>query len=166
MANLTDSSYFVREISIPNIEGTAPVVTANIALLNGFISVREPEYLTALMGKAMYDEFVIGLEVVTPDAKWTALQGLLMNPTTKESAIADYVFYWFQRNAITRNSGSGETQAKTENSETANPGFRMAQAYNSAISKARVIANQIDRSIYPSFKPDWLFFTKLNTFNI
>jgi len=74
--SLIDSSYFVTgEYEIANIVGAAEVVTTNVAKLTTFITKYEPEYIQALLGITLYDEFIAGLAVTpTPEAKWTDLK--------------------------------------------------------------------------------------------
>ena len=50
--------------------------------------------------------------------------------TNKKSLIADYVYYWYQRNNHTQTATTGENKAVNENSTIANPALKMVKAWN------------------------------------
>lgn len=50
--------------------------------------------------------------------------------TNKESLIANYVYYWYQRNNHTQTATTGENKAANENSLIANPALKMVRAWN------------------------------------
>lgn len=58
---------------------------------------------------------------------------LAINTTTgtnKKSLIANYVYYWYQRNNHTQTATTGENKAVNENSTAASPALKMVRAWN------------------------------------
>jgi hypothetical protein len=134
---LIDKSYFVLEINIPT--GSVPVLDR----LNGFIEQYEIEFLHKVLGYPLADQFIAGYAAVPPAQKWVNLatgttytlngktikwNGLLMT-TPKRSPIANYIYYWYSRDAHTKTSTMGETKAKVENSEPITPAWKMVAAW-------------------------------------
>jgi hypothetical protein len=50
--------------------------------------------------------------------------------TAKKSLIANYVYYWYQRNNWTQTATTGENKAVNENSTAATPALKMVRAWN------------------------------------
>lgn len=50
--------------------------------------------------------------------------------TNKKSLIANYVYYWYQRNNHTQTATTGENKAVNENSTAASPALKMVRAWN------------------------------------
>lgn len=64
------------------------------------------------------------------------LPTLAINQTTgdsKESLIANYVYYWYMRKEATQTTAIGEVATKAENATRTNPGAKMARAYNQMV---------------------------------
>jgi len=105
-------NYFVGELQIPNLTGSAPAVTPRVNELLWFIKKYEPEFLELLLGEDLYLEFSAGIAATTPEAKWTTLKnkiyqidsvnGIYMSPA------AAYVYYHFMRNSQTATTSVGE----------------------------------------------------------
>lgn len=58
---------------------------------------------------------------------------LAINTTTgtnKKSLIANYVYYWYQRNSHTQTATTSEVKAVNENSSIASPALKMVRAWN------------------------------------
>lgn len=58
---------------------------------------------------------------------------LAINTTTgtnKKSLIANYVYYWYQRNNHTQTATTGENKAVNENSTIASPALKLVRAWN------------------------------------
>lgn len=156
---LTDSSYFVAELFLPN-------VTNNINLLNLIIAKREAEWMNKVLGIAFYKLFRDGLAVSVPDARWVALRdggmyayngidGLWLgfNNDTKQSPTANYCYYWYTRQNATQTTDGGETVAKMENSIPISNLTKQARAWNEMCDwqvnlVSYLLANQ---STYPEF---------------
>jgi hypothetical protein len=93
------------------------------------------------------------------------------------SPIAGYVYYLWQRDIITSMTGIGVVKSKGENSVTADPGWKMIDAWNQMALdvfklwqylEATWYANPNDQ-VYPSYdrtKIDYAFFQPMNTFGI
>ena len=107
-------SYFIGELQIPNITGSAPAVTPRVNELQWFINKYEPEYLRLLLGDDLYTAFAAGIAAVTPEAKWTALKnkiyvidsvnGVYLSPG------AGYVYYHYMCNAMSVTTSVGEVK--------------------------------------------------------
>lgn len=115
---LIDKTYFVGELNIPN--------TGNAAILerlNFFIAKYEVEFLKKVFGTALYNAYATGIVVTpTPDQIWVDLRDGkeyllnsdnynwfgLRNETTKQSPIANYVYYWWLRSDTTPKPDDGE----------------------------------------------------------
>jgi hypothetical protein len=115
---IIDKTYFVGELNIPDTGD--PAVEER---LNFFIAKYEVEFLRKIFGQALYNAYVAGIAVTpTPDPIWTDLRDGkeyivnsnnykwfgLRNETTKQSPIANYVYYWWLRS---------DTKAKPDNAE-------------------------------------------------
>ena len=140
--SVIDSSYFVGERSVPNITGTHPAVTVNLASLDRLILIYEKDYLTRLLGKTLYDEFIAALALSTEWA--TGLRDALRDSTLKTSPIADYVWYFWMRQQATLITTGGATEQKSENSVNVSPSRLMTEAYNSAIKGTWDVINYLD----------------------
>lgn len=134
---LIDSTYFVGELNIANTD-TVPV-QENLQL---FINKYEPKFLKMLLGNTLYNEYLIGITPVPVDPptdpvtfepipqKWLDLQDQLRNITTKVSPIANYIYFFFVRDAVLYNSGTGVQQAEGENSIRGNSQIKTVRAWN------------------------------------
>lgn len=50
--------------------------------------------------------------------------------TNKKSLIANYIYYWYQRNSWTHTATTGEVKPQNENAVIANPALKMVRAWN------------------------------------
>ena len=118
MSTYLTVDYFIGELNIPNITGTSPAAVANANNLKWFITEYEPQFLEMLLGEDLYAEFLAGMAVVTPDAKWTALKNKIYLTDTPNgiylSPAANYVYYHYQRDHITVTASTGETKNAKE----------------------------------------------------
>lgn len=67
------------------------------------------------------------------DTYWFKVAQLAINTSTgasKESLIANYVYYWYQRNLYTQTSTMSEVKTKTENAVTVDPFQKVCLAWN------------------------------------
>lgn len=187
MTNLIDISYFIGERDVPNT--TYEDVSG---LLNHIIVQRQREYLVGVMGYDMYLLFEAGLAVVDPvpvDPIWLFLRdggtfenyagvdtyfGGIANNTTKESPLADYVYYWWLRQTQTHNSGVGVVQAKVENANVVTATNIQAEVWNRMARANRVLREALTVSvdIYPAYvghmgsRVQMDFITPINAYNI
>jgi hypothetical protein len=116
---LIDKSYFVGELNIPNTGNTA--VSERLDL---FIAKYEQELLKTIFGTALYNAYTAGIAAVTPDQIWKDLRDgkeYLLNSdsykwiglrdaTTKQSPIANYVYYWWMRSDNSAKPDAAEEQ--------------------------------------------------------
>ncbi len=141
MANLIDTSYFVRDINVPfgsTAELKAPLIAAIVRY--------EPEYLKLLLGYTLwkavqaeidasvytnYNELINGAEFSfeyngrTINTKW---EGLVNDE--KISPIANYIYYKNRVNVESFNSGLGERKGKGENSVAHSAIVKMVSVWN------------------------------------
>jgi len=102
MATITDQTYFVRERLLPPAAGevglpTEAVTTEN-TLLTDFINTYEPKFLKLILGDVLYTEYISGRTTVD---KWKTFDAYMFNSLTKESCVADYIFFYYWQNADT-----------------------------------------------------------------
>lgn len=169
MANLIDTTYFVRDLSLPVDE-----VSAELTL---YINTYEPEILTKILGYDLYDAFVTALSG-TPGTEWTNLRdgceydigsvtykwrGLIN--TNKESLIANYVWYNFVCNSDFYNAGI--RKLNTENSIPVNPRPKQVKIYNQMVNWINEMNQFITNNLtsYPNYLPE-TYINKINVFNI
>lgn len=125
---LIDITYFVGEINVANTD-QLPVRER----LELFIKKYEKRFLTQLLGEAVYNEFMTGLQVIPVLQKWEDLKDKLVDDDTKESPVANYVYYFYMRDNYTQTVGVGEVKAKAENSVMSNNDAKMVRAWNEMV---------------------------------
>lgn len=144
MANLIDTSYFVRDINVP-IGSTEELK----APLNAAIVRYEPEYLKKLFGYTLwkavqaeidtaeyttYSDLVNGAEFSfdycgqTITTKWEGLVN-----AEKISPIAYYTYYKNRENVESFNSGLGERRGKGENSVAVSARVKMVTSWRELV---------------------------------
>lgn len=125
---LIDATYFYGEINVPNID-TPGAVLEN---LEDLIKKYEAKFLKTLLGKSVYELFIA--EMAKPDDEqeqiWKDLKSILVDEEIKLSPIANYVYRFYQYNQFTVSTGSGEKQAKNENSTRASVVPKVVRAWN------------------------------------
>lgn len=126
---LIDSTYLWGELYVA--QKSQQPVAENITM---YINKYEVAFLTSLLGATLYEEMLVGLAVMpTPDAKWTTLRDKLLNNTTKVSPIANYVWYWIKRRAVSQATGMGEVKPEGENGVIVSPVMQMTRAWNEMV---------------------------------
>lgn len=136
--SLIDSSYFIGEIAIPNIDQRINTIQSNI-------DKYEKEVLICLLGQKLFDEFIAAL-ADNPAQKWLDLRDgkefilpynghdvtLKWNGfinSDKISLIAYYVYYKIRYEELSTTTSIGETRGKVENSELVNETRKMLNAW-------------------------------------
>lgn len=149
---LIDVSYFVGEIFIPGLENTVDSTNSQIL---GFIKKYEAKYLKDLLGETLYSEFVAGMSVEPIEQKWIDLADKLRDAETKESPIANYVYYWWKRNEVTDSVGIGEVKPQAENASPASAVHKMVRAWNEMVDWNYTFNSWIgsNLTVYPSHRP-------------
>lgn len=178
---LIDVSYFVGEIFISGLENTVAQTGSQIL---GFIKKYEAKYLKELLGETLYSEFVAGMSAEPIEQKWVDLADKLRDAETKESPIANYVYYWWKRNEVTDSVGIGEVKPQAENASPASAVHKMVRAWNEMVDWNYRISDWLyahpDYSLifysYTPFHESYLFcrkwtsrhelFRKINSLNI
>ena len=137
---LIDKTYFIGELDIPNTNNTSVAER-----LNHFIVKHEREFLISILGYELYTEFAAGLAATTVDSLWTDLRDGaeyyddrdrlykwdgLRNATTKQSIIANYVYFHFMRDQATQTTGLGEMTNVAENAVRVSANHKMCRAWN------------------------------------
>ena len=152
--SLIDSTYFIREIHIAGLSNT---VDSTNSLLSGFITKYEARYLKELMGETMYNEFIAGLKEDPISDKWINLKNKIVFADTKESPIANYVYFFYQKNLTTTTSGIGETRNSSENSDRASAYKKMVDSWNEMVKWNYDVVKFINDNIadYPDYKPEY-----------
>lgn len=93
--------------------------------------------------------------------------------TSKSSMIANYVYYWFTKDAYTQTASMGEVKTVTENAISVAPGLKMIRAWNEMSEWIDEMVSYINSGHYEY--PEWQdqdvrcmlnTFQKINQFNI
>lgn len=180
-----DRTYFVGEINIP---GTGSLAVQE--RLNFFIEKYEKELLRALLGYELYDAFVAGTKDKTEeqiDPKWKDLRdgktytasnskkaswGGLWDSTTKQSPIANYVYYWWTRDKASHTSEVGET-SEGDTAVKVSPVAKQARAWNEISDRVLELHRFMNHHL--DVYPEWLShdvcqmlfdFKPINAFNL
>jgi hypothetical protein len=162
---LIDTSYFVGELNIPDTDN--PNVAERLTF---FISKYEEQLLRNVLGNALYAAYVAGIAAATPDQKWLDLRDGktytdqagktkywmgFRKASTKQSLIAPYVYYWYQRDRVTITSGIGEVESNADNSsKVASPGRKMMRAWNEMADLVCDLVHFLNTKVddYPQWK--------------
>jgi len=165
---LIDSSYFVGEYEIDNINGTSPVAVTGAAKLTTFINDYEPEFLRGLLGTALYDEFTAGLLIIPIPDKWTSLRDKIVNTTTKKSPIVAFIWNRYWTAEETKSSSLGQILSKAENATVVSGNAKLVRSWNNSMWGAEVIYDWLitQRDTYPTQDTDVDFFYLTNTLGI
>lgn len=158
--SLIDSTYFRAELLIAGLSNT---IDGNATRLTSFINKYEARYLKDLLGDDLYAEFISGITVDPIDAKWIDLQNKIVNSTTKESPIANYVYYYFQRDATTSTVGVGESNQISENANSASSVDKQIRAWNEMVDYNRKLVKfiQENKADYPSYDNYFYYYSEL-----
>lgn len=176
--SIINASYFIGELNIPNTDKVD--VLENLQF---FIDRYEKEYLRKVLGVDLYNDFIDGIDpIIEPwlslknGKDFVNLQGRLtqyfgLANDDKQSPLANYVYYHFQKNAYTQSTGVGETQSKTENATVVSPGAKMEKAWNDMVKQTNVLVEflYVNNSLYPKFSLAYVsreLLDPINTWNI
>lgn len=131
---LIDESYFVGELQIVNTDKTHI-----LERLENFINKYELEFLRDIMGYDLYKAYTAGIAVNPPDVKWTNIKAGVEYTGSDDrlhkweglaKPLANYVYYWWQKDQDTQTVGLGEVKTKGENSVNVSPIRKMVRAWN------------------------------------
>jgi hypothetical protein len=138
---LIDTSYFYWDLSIAQIADAAVSNT-----VQKFIDRLEPKLLTDLFGYELYKKYLDGISAGTQKyvdirdgkeytnragklTKWRGLREV----TLKQSLIACYVYWHYQRNEATTTTGTGEKTQNAQNAVSASPRWKLVRAWNQMV---------------------------------
>lgn len=174
---LIDKSYFDGLTGLDNIS-SAPVAQA----VTNAIARYEKEYLKLMLGPSLYEAFMAGLDAGDRsyfsdqfsdqfvksglDDRWQYLRdgysftadngrayiwGGFVNDE-KVSPIADYVYWYFRRDNLTRPSSLSESRMKSENADTVSPMRRMLDVWNRMVDQHQALSALLTcTTLYPEF---------------
>lgn len=153
--------------------------------LSDFISKYENDYIYKAMGYALGKEFIAGIAAVTVDQKWTdILEGAeYYNADGKlrkwdglqadANPIADYVYYWYQRNAATITGTAGEGTANMENATKTSSIKKSVRAWNEMADVTDKLREFLeykvdgdDVAVYDYDSEEVHCFGRINSFNL
>lgn len=119
-----------------------------------FIDKYEPEILRRLLGKELYQEFIVGLGQPTVAQKWVTLRDWLFNSNLKTSPVANYVYVKYQENTETKSVGIGNGQSLSENVRVVTPVRNMTRAWNEMCNQFQEVHEHIRENIedYPNYR--------------
>lgn len=166
-SSLIDWSYFIRSITIPNID---PIKTINAVTFDRivyFIQQYEPECLKGILGYALYKalinetsqritDLIFGAEYTDSCGNLQYWRGLVQ-PTPKISLIANYIYYYYQDANATQTSGVNTNVPKGEASTAVSVGDKMLDAWNFFSKETKEMIcflwnkNQLASPVYPEF---------------
>ena len=131
-------SDFVGDISIAGVENTLDGIASKLQLA---INKYEPEYLKFILGKTLYEEYILGLLDTVVLQKWIDLSLQL------KEATAYYVYFKFYEKEGTKSSSIGEVVSLTENSIRVSQDARLVTIWNEMVVKSRYSRVWIIKSI-------------------
>jgi hypothetical protein len=125
IAGLTPSTYNGETLVKQNFSGDA-----NIAELVRLITKYEKRILTKLLTAPVYDQFVTAMTgSAAPETKWSDLYDKLY-VENGPAIVANYVYYFHQRDVVTVGGTVGEVKPNQENSVNDTPAVKMCRAWN------------------------------------
>lgn len=150
-ANLIDWSYFIRDITIPNIDPTNERNAANYERINMFIQKYEPRCLTKILGYELYKvvlnetsqrilDLVYGAEYTNGFGKLVRWNGIV-RPEVRISLIANYIYYYYQQSNATQTTGVSTSIAKTDAGRSTSPVEKMVNAWNFYSSEVKLMCD-------------------------
>lgn len=124
-----------------------------------FINKYEPVYLRELLGSDFAALFVAGLAADPVDARWTNL--LTPNGYDLKTAIANFIYYWYQRDAEIQTVGVGAAKSKAQNATVVSAAGKVARAWFEMVCTSWQTLRflKCNPTIYPEFVvPRWFNF--------
>lgn len=179
---LLDKTYFVGEINIPNTSNQSV-----LERLNFFIAKYEEQLLRALLGDGLYKAYTDGLAANDPkyiairdgkdytDSNAKAYNWMgLRKESTKQSLIANYVYYWWLRDKVSITTGVGEADVKTDSADKISPAAKMTKAWNEMVewNRSLMFFLDINKDDYPQWDRacvihnNYSVLSPINSFNI
>lgn len=142
-----DQTYFWGILRLPrlNVDGAAAGVpgrlatTTQEALLEEYIALYEPEFLTLLLGGELYAAMLQGLEAGDPDGIWEALKGQIFWTGNGKpvSPAANYVYCKVKTLNKTADVVKGNVKPEVSHARVSNDNARIVEAWNRMDGMAR-----------------------------
>lgn len=150
---IIDSTYFVRELSLPNIVSnslesgvSAALQTVGENSLDLFIEKYEEEYLIKLLGKELANKFMLEVNNSAPDDIWKELLSVLADSEKKTSPIANYIYYWIMRDSRTSTTMGGECASTFDKAQRASQDKKLVKAWNDSVNMTIQVVCWINRN--------------------
>lgn len=157
MANLIDEDYFVRDITIPNLN-----TPANLAALNSDIESYQREVLVNVLGYKLYSLFINDptseqrfLDIKNGKEfeflfKGTRVKRKYIGLSNAEhiSLIAYYTYFFAVRNRATYTSGIGEVIVQGQNSINASNAPKLRNAWNKYVDLSGHVYCDLNANAY------------------
>ena len=139
---LINSSYFVGELSLPNIQTTNTVSGVKHALqtvgennLDVFVNKYVIDYLVRLFGRELAQKFVYEIAQTSPDQIWIDIKDQLLYEigSLKMSPLANYVYFMLMSDATTKTTQAGEVEPKHDFAHNASVRHKLVAAWNDMV---------------------------------
>lgn len=171
-----DWTYFIRDITIPNIDASNAKNAPMLERLNSFILKYVPQCLTSILGYNLYKvllnessqrvtDLVYGVEYVDYKGNTQFWQGLVQ-PPPRISLLANYVYWFFQESAAQQTTGTNTIVPKAEAGRIVSPIFKMTDAWNFFSDETKDMVyflwsqNKLTPKVYPEFTESQRCFTQ------
>lgn len=180
---LIDITYFIGEI---NIAGTNRAEVSDI--VTHLIDKYEVIFLRDVLGIKLYNEYVTGIAAGSPAQKWLDIRdgkefqigetfyrwrGFKEGSTTltRKSIIANFVYYWYTRDAVSFQTPASEASAKTENSNIVSPAVKQSRAWNEMVDGVNELVFFLSNNLatydsYSIYSTPYNYRRKINAFNL
>ena len=140
---LIDETYFVGELSLPNIRTSGAGASGGVAMamqtvgennMDVFVDKYVIEYLVRLFGKEFTQTFLDEL-AASPAQIWLDVEDQLvyMYGSYKVSPLANYVYFKLMADAATKTTQAGEADPKFDFAENASVRNKMITAWNDMV---------------------------------
>lgn len=150
---LIDESYFIKDLQVPN-KGVSLDVQGNDVSLEWYIDKYARQLLQNALGNVLFDDLnsdiTNGALDAGADQKWKDLvngksytyhgktykwKGLIFTEGAfKGSILAQYTYYHWHKDQLSRMSGMGETKGSAVNSQAVNSTSKSVKSWNDYIS--------------------------------
>lgn len=176
-ASLINSSFFIRNLNIPNIETpVSPDTNKVLQRLISFIAKYEPECLQKILGYPLYKlfltessarmtELLYGAEYLDECGITQKWQGLVHD--TDISLIANYIYFYYQEASASQTTGVNTSVIKGSQSVLVSPQDKMINAWNFFSSETKSMISFLwmkkdinDERVYPEFTAHQYLITK------
>lgn len=160
MASLINSTYFINEITIAQIN--QPSV---LEAVDDMVAKYEGDFIADVLGysfaklmlanltEARFVSIINGAEFTDVKTGYLKEWKGLANNTTKHSPIANYIFYKYVRAKHEQQGGITTLRPKAENADVVTAEYTLIKAYNEMVESICVLLQYIlaNLDVYPEF---------------